>query len=78
MSRRHVYNHDAPRTGPGVYTMDDVKDRCKVDDLTGCWIWGMSSAERLRRTFVRAGVAVSDVAPSSGPMRPPRQFVVPS
>jgi len=42
--KRHVYNPDALRTGPGVYTLDDVKDRCKVDDLTGCWIWGMSSA----------------------------------
>ncbi len=29
-------------------------------------IWGMTAAERLRRTFVRAGVRVTDSAPSTG------------
>jgi phosphatidylglycerophosphate synthase len=29
-------------------------------------IWGMSAAERLRRTFARAGLAVAEVAPDTG------------
>lgn len=24
----------------GVRTVDDLRDRCRVDSLTGCWIWG--------------------------------------
>jgi hypothetical protein len=27
-----------PRHG-GVRTIDDLKDRCVVDDITGCWLW---------------------------------------
>jgi len=24
----------------GIYTMADLKDRCRIDEITGCWIWG--------------------------------------
>jgi hypothetical protein len=23
----------------GIRTIEDVRDRCRVDDITGCWIW---------------------------------------
>ena len=23
----------------GIRSVDDIKDRCRVDDVTGCWIW---------------------------------------
>lgn len=29
-----------PRQG-GVRTIGDMMDRCYVDDITGCWIWGL-------------------------------------
>jgi hypothetical protein len=32
------YNPDAPRTGPGVYDLNDILARCSVDD-GGCWVW---------------------------------------
>ncbi|MBI5259801.1 MAG: hypothetical protein HY855_25095 [Burkholderiales bacterium] len=23
----------------GIHSVDDIKDRCTVDDITGCWVW---------------------------------------
>jgi hypothetical protein len=34
------YNPDAPRIGPGVYCLDDIKQRCTIGDA-GCWVWAM-------------------------------------
>lgn len=31
---------DQRRRMGGVRTFDDLKDRCVVDDITGCWRWG--------------------------------------
>ena len=28
------------RKGSGVHTLDNLKDRCVIDDITGCWVWG--------------------------------------
>lgn len=28
--------------GGGVRTIEDLKNRCSVDELTGCWIWRLS------------------------------------
>lgn len=27
------------RRGDGIYTVDDLKDRCVIDEITGCWLW---------------------------------------
>lgn len=32
-----------PRKADGVYTLQDFKDRCVIDDLTQCWRWGLSA-----------------------------------
>ena len=37
-----VYNPDAPRGGPGIYALDDIRNRCAVDDDTGCWHWRLA------------------------------------
>lgn len=37
-----VYNPNVPRSGPGIYTLSDIKARCRVDDITGCWHWSMA------------------------------------
>jgi hypothetical protein len=58
-----VYNPGAPRTGPGCYTIDDIRQRCRVDDLTGCWSWSMAISDgkdhlssRTPRVSLPAGV----------------------
>lgn len=47
----------------GVRTITDLKDRCRVDDITGCWNWslaisgnGQMDNSRTPRTSVPAGV----------------------
>jgi hypothetical protein len=32
-------SHQSGTALGGIRTIDDIKDRCKVDDITGCWIW---------------------------------------
>lgn len=39
------YNPDAPRLGSGVYTLDDIRERCRVDDVSGCWHWAMAISD---------------------------------
>ena len=34
-----VYNPDAPRIGPGVYSLADIKARCSINE-SECWVWG--------------------------------------
>jgi hypothetical protein len=29
-------------TSRGINSIDDLMGRCRVDDLTGCWLWGQS------------------------------------
>ncbi len=49
----------------GIRTLDDIRDRCFVDDITGCWLWRGAMAHatpsmrlpELDRT-VGAGVAI--------------------
>lgn len=38
-----VFNPRAPRTGRGVYALADIRDRCRVDEITGCWHWALAS-----------------------------------
>lgn len=40
-----VYNPDVPRVGGGVYGLDDIRDRCRVDELSGCWVWSMAVSD---------------------------------
>lgn len=27
--------------GRGVQTLADLRDRCRIDDITGCWLWSL-------------------------------------
>ncbi|MEY2632933.1 MAG: hypothetical protein RIR00_1587, partial [Pseudomonadota bacterium] len=36
------YNPDAPRIGPGVYTLEDIRQRCRIDPVTDCWLWSLN------------------------------------
>lgn len=36
------YNPRAKRNGPGVYRLSDIRDRCRIDRETGCWLWSMA------------------------------------
>ena len=64
-----AYNPDAARlSGHGIYTLDDIQARCRLDDLTGCWHWGMAisdggkpNSSRTPRVSLPLGV-VADVA----------------
>ncbi len=38
----------------GIRTLDDVRDRCRIDDITGCWIWGGAVAEGSPVTYLPA------------------------
>ena len=47
----------------GVRSIDDLRDRCRIDDITGCWIWmlaisdnGKGGSSRTPRTSIPAGV----------------------
>lgn len=37
-----VFNPRAKRIGPGVYRLSDIRDRCRIDRETGCWLWSMA------------------------------------
>lgn len=39
-----TYNPSAPRMGSGIYCLNDLRDRCRIDSETGCWHWGASMA----------------------------------
>jgi hypothetical protein len=43
--RTVTYNPAAPRIGPGVYGLEDIRQRCHVDDVTGCWEWALAISE---------------------------------
>lgn len=36
------YNPKARRIGPGMYCLEDIRQRCRIDDVSGCWLWGMA------------------------------------
>lgn len=29
----------------GIRTLDDLRKRCRIDEETGCWVWGLSSTQ---------------------------------
>lgn len=65
-----IYHPDAERIGPGIYNLSDVKDRCRVDEDTGCWHLGMSipkarteRAKRCPRMSLPEGV-ITGVSPN--------------
>jgi len=69
-----VYNPAAPRIGSGVYDIDDLKERCEVDEDTGCWIWRLAlscnkdSGDACEpRVFMPAGVMQARRTIMSGP-----------
>ncbi len=40
------FNPKAPKQGPGVYCLEDLRERCKIND-EGCWVWaGCASQSR--------------------------------
>lgn len=40
----------------GNHTLEDLRQRCFVDDITGCWIWRGAHRRKLPRVRVGAGV----------------------
>lgn len=62
----------------GIRTIADLKDRCLVDDITGCWVVGKSQTARrgLARVWLPAlarsltpGAAIAFLTTGSLPMR---------
>lgn len=48
----------------GVRTLEDLRDRCRIDDITGCWIWSLCCAMPrgcpTPLTHLRAGLVGND------------------
>lgn len=44
--KQATYNPNAPRIGPGVYRLSDIRDRCRIDPITDCWVWSMAVSNR--------------------------------
>ena len=42
------HNPDVQRTGPGVYNLEDIRERCRIDAITGCWSWAMAVSDGSR------------------------------
>ena len=42
MSKRFSFNPSARRIGPGIYCLEDIRQRCVIDKDSGCWRWGLS------------------------------------
>lgn len=37
----------------GVRTLADIKDRCRVDEITGCWIWALAMSDNGKHASTR-------------------------
>ena len=60
------YNPKATRTGRGIYTLADLRDRCRIDSETGCWNWSLTtsggkSGSVVPRVSIPVGVIGNDV-----------------
>lgn len=44
-TKAYKYNPDAKRTGRGIYCLNDLRDRCRIDSESGCWNWSMTALE---------------------------------
>lgn len=40
-----VYNPHVERIGPGVYCLEDIRQRCRIDGPGGCWEWAMAVSD---------------------------------
>jgi predicted XRE-type DNA-binding protein len=40
----------------GIRDLQGILDRCKVDDITGCWLWGGGTSKGCPRACICAGV----------------------
>ena len=40
-----TFNPRVKRIGPGVYCLEDVRQRCRIDPVTDCWIWSMAVSD---------------------------------
>ncbi len=69
--RAAAYNPDAPRTGPGVYCLDDIKARCRIDPVTGCWHWAWGCTT----SGVGAGIRMPAINVPPGVMGPKRMTI---
>jgi len=43
--KQATYNPNAPRIGPGVYCLEDIRQRCRIDPITDCWVWSMAVSD---------------------------------
>lgn len=39
---KFIFNRTADRIGPGIYCLEDLRQRCVIDRDSGCWRWGLS------------------------------------
>lgn len=40
-----MFNPRAKRIGPGVYCLDNIRERCRIDPITDCWVWSMAVSD---------------------------------
>jgi hypothetical protein len=40
--QKFTFNPNAQRIGPGIYCLEDLRQRCVIDKESGCWRWGLS------------------------------------
>lgn len=55
------------RNGCGIKTLDDMRERCRIDEETGCWNWAMAvSRSKKRAVAVSPRVWMPDRAKEKG------------
>lgn len=40
-----TFNPRAKRIGPGIYRLSDIRERCRIDPVTDCWVWSMAVSD---------------------------------
>lgn len=63
------FDPKARRLGHGIYSLEDIRQRCVIDKESGCWRWGMSmnragNGAIVPRVSVPAGVLCAHRVPS--------------
>jgi hypothetical protein len=59
----------------GVESFKDLKDRCRIDDITGCWVWAQSVYLGLAKFWyapARRTMSITNVMRYLMPTQPPQ------
>lgn len=67
--KKFAFNPNAQRIGPGIYCLEDLRQRCVIDKDSGCWRWGLSmnragNGAIVPRVSIPAGVLCAHRVPS--------------